>query len=247
MIKLTIFGLLTYLAWPSVYSSFIRYRAKWLMYYSKEIKPKPWYKTYLIAKKQMHLEKQALALFFVFSLWVIHAFVIFGKMEPMGLIPRTLQGLVGILTSCLFHAGLNHLLSNSLGLLLFLPIFIFVRRNNIVTCLFLMIFFKGVMGWFLARSGVTIGASGLIYSIWGYLILNGILSKDMSKLVLSISLAVPTSFMFKGMSPLHVGPMTSFEGHFFGMVSGCLVAWICFDRAKHDWIELEAEVPLTKI
>ncbi len=110
-----------------------------------------------------------------------------------------------------------------------------------------MILFEGVMAWLMARSGMVVGASGLIYSIWGYLLLNGILAKDIGKVVLSIALVIPTSFMFKGMNPLYVAERVSFEGHFFGMVAGFLVAWICFDRVKHDWIELEAEVPLTKL
>lgn len=247
MVKLTIIGLLAYLAWPKVLATFLGYKLRWLKYYFKEIRPKKWYKKILVANEQIHLEKQALALFFIFSLWVIHAFVIFGKMQPLGLIPRSLNGMVGIITSCLFHNSLNHLFGNSIGLLLFLPLFIFVRRNNIATCLFLMVLFNGIMMWFLARSGMVAGASGLVYSIWGYLILNGILAKDISKIVLSIALVIPTSFMFRGMNPLYVPERVSFEGHFFGMVAGFIVAWICFDRAKHDWIELEAEVALTKL
>lgn len=110
-----------------------------------------------------------------------------------------------------------------------------------------MIIIKGMLGWSFGRAHPVIGASGLVYALWGYLIFNGILSKEPSKILLSLALAFPTAWMFKGMNPMYTGMRVSFEGHFFGLLAGMIVAWICYDRIKHDWIDLEAEVPLTRV
>jgi membrane associated rhomboid family serine protease len=218
-----------------------------MVFFHKRIEYSLPYKTYSFLQKHVSNNKYIACYFFILILWIVHFLVLSGALQKYGLLPRSFKGFLGIFTFSFFHANFSHLASNSIALALFLPAFIFVRRANIFSCLFLMVLIKGCLIWFLGRNAHLIGASGLVYSIWGYLIFNGILSKDLAKVFLSIALLFPTAFMFKGMNPMYVGRQVSFEGHFFGMVAGIIVAWICFDRVKHDWINLEAEVPLTYV
>ncbi len=246
MILFLIFSALFYFYWESINEILLEWQEKVIVFFYKRIEYSAPYQLGSRAYKVMLKNKYLTAFLFIVLLWAIHLLVSLGVIEVFGLRPRSLKGFLGIFTYTFFHGSFGHLIGNSLGLILFLPVFIFVRRQNILFLLFMMILIKGALLWFFARGGQTIGASGLVYAIWGYLIFNGLLSKDLSKIFLSCALIIPSASMFKGMNPLYVGTRVSFEGHFFGMVAGMLVAWICFDRIKHDWIDLAPEVPLTQ-
>src|SRR5258708_36441381 len=62
----------------------------------------------------------ALPFLFVLLLWLIMVVELFSgeSFSEFGIIPRTVSGLTGILTSVFIHADTNHLLSNTFPLLI---------------------------------------------------------------------------------------------------------------------------------
>lgn len=90
--------------------------------------------------------------------------------------------------------------------------------------LFLIALIGGSLTWLMGRDANHIGASGLIFGIWGYLLLAGWFSKSIKYILASITLIFFYGGMIFGVLPGKPG--ISFEGHLFGVVAGIMVAWL---------------------
>ena len=95
-----------------------------------------------------------------------------------GVLPRNFNGLMGILFSPLIHSDVNHLLSNSLPVII-LCLLIFNFYNQIAKKIFIYLYFiSGLWLWCIGRESFHIGASGLIYAMASFLFFSGILRKN---------------------------------------------------------------------
>ena len=145
------------------------------------------------------------------------------QIGALGLIPRTLWGLVGILTMPFLHANAGHLLAN-LGALPFLLAFLFAfhpqRMANVVVRVVLV---GGALLWLFGQTGNHVGASGLIYGLAAFVIVSGIVQKRFLPVVGAIGVAILYgSSLFWGLVPSD--PRVSWDGHLAGGVAGVLVA-----------------------
>lgn len=182
---------------------------------------------------------------FVLLLWMIHAFQASADVSlfKYGILPRRLSGLKGILTAPLIHADFNHLISNSLPLII-LGISITYFYPNLSKKLFTAVyFFHGLLVWIFARQAFHIGASGLIYGFVSFLFFSGIIRRDNR----SIALALIVTFLYGGLTwgVLPVKAEISWEAHLFGSITGIISAFI-FRKSdpapKYDWEEEESEI-----
>jgi len=144
-------------------------------------------------------------------------------LNQFSLIPRELGHLPYMFTSPFLHATFAHFSSNFIPLLVFtflLMQFSFKRYVHVTFWLFIII---GLLVWIFAREARHVGASGIIYGYFGYLLFAGILSKKIG--LIFISLAV--GFFYGGMvfGVLPSGPFVSWESHFFGFIAGLGLAW----------------------
>jgi membrane associated rhomboid family serine protease len=160
MILFFFFIAVLFFYWEPIMEALIEFQEKIIIFFYKRIEFSRTYKFLTYAHKKLITNKYLTSFLFVVLLWAIHLLVLAGIVQKFGLVPRSLKGFIGIFTSSFFHGNFNHLASNSIALLMFLPIFVFVRRNNIFTCLLMMILIKGSFYWFLGRNGHLIGASG---------------------------------------------------------------------------------------
>jgi len=146
-----------------------------------------------------------------------------------GLAPRTLSGLLGIITMPLLHAGFWHLLGNTVPLLVLLAILVVTRSQpwKIVGALVLL---GGALLWLFGRPAVHIGASGLICGLVTFLTIAGVLQRRIIPLAISIVVA----FLYGGTVAWGVLPNTaagtSWDGHLFGAIAGVIVAYVWTGR-----------------
>jgi membrane associated rhomboid family serine protease len=76
--------------------------------------------------------------------------------------PRTVHGLIGIITSPLLHAGWSHLLGNTLPLIV-LGYLLFSSYREIAGKIFWLVYIlNGTLLWFFARQAFHLGASGVV-------------------------------------------------------------------------------------
>ena len=88
-----------------------------------------------------------------------------------GIVPRSVRGLFGIAFAPFLHAGIRHILSNSLPLFfLTLALFAFYDKEAIAVWA-LSAILGGILVWIFARPNtVHVGASGVIFSLVAFLI-----------------------------------------------------------------------------
>jgi membrane associated rhomboid family serine protease len=175
---------------------------------------------------------------FVVSLWVIHTVTFFTgiRLSYLGVLPREISGLVGIITSPLIHGDWQHLISNTVPLAaLGAVIFLFYRRVAVKA--FLLIYILSGLGvWLFARPFTHhIGASGLVYGLISFVFWSGIFRRSLRSIVLALVMLVMYSGYFPGIMPGKEG--ISWESHLYGAITGIIIAWIFKGRIEEDEVE----------
>lgn len=182
---------------------------------------------------------------FVLILWLakIIEIVFRYNFTFLGIYPRKTSGLIGIISAPLVHFDINHLVSNSLPLLL-LGLGISFSYPTLSKKLFTVIYLlHGLLVWLFARPAFHIGASGLVYGFVAFLFFSGIIRRDNR----SIALALIVTFLYGGLTwgVLPLNPEISWESHLLGSIVGIVCAFI-FRKAdpakKYDWEDEEDEI-----
>ncbi len=167
--------------------------------------------------------------------WPLHQF---------GVFPRSLSGLIGIVTGPLIHGSWEHIASNTLPLLLLGSILHHGYPKSRWWALGIIWTAAGLGVWLLGRESYHFGASGLTHGMFFFLFVIGILRRDRR----SIALLMVAFFMY-GTMLLTIFPQqpgVSYEYHFAGAVGGVLSAvlfrhWDPLPQRKaYSW-ELESE------
>ncbi len=150
------------------------------------------------------------------------------RLNLFGIYPRTTEGLIGILVWTLLHGGLAHLVMNTTPLL-FLGFFVSLRGPMVLLLTSLIVtVVGGAMVWLLGRGAIHIGASGLVFGYFGFLVAVGLYERSIS----ALAIASVTLFYYGGMI-VGVVPTDSFiswEGHLFGLLAGILAARLLAGR-----------------
>ena len=164
-------------------------------------------------------------LFFVGILWVVHLYKItfLQGYGSMGIYPRTQFGLMGILTSPLAHGDFQHLISNSVPLLVTLFMLFFFYRRIAVLAFILIYLFTGVSVWLFARQVFHIGASGLVYGLIAFIFWIGVFRRNIKSIILSLIIVILYSGYIMGVLPNQDG--ISWESHLAGGIVGIFVAY----------------------
>ncbi len=147
------------------------------------------------------------------------------RLNYLGIYPRKLFGLPGIIFCPFLHGDFNHLFFNSIPLFVMVS---FVLLNGMATfiCVSVIVILLGGLGvWLFGRSAFHIGASGLIMGYWSYLLL----SSYQHVTPVSIALAVVCIYYFGGLifSLFPVKVKSSWESHVFGFLAGIAAGFLC--------------------
>ncbi len=171
---------------------------------------------------------QALKYSFVFVVifWIIEVVQYFGfDLSAWGILPRSVPGLIGILTSPFIHGNWEHLMANTLPFFVLCTMLLTFYKRNAVMYLVLLWLTTGILTWCIGRSSWHIGASGVIYALASFLVFGGIMSRNAKLILLSILVVFMYSGMVWGIFPQD--ERVSWEGHLSGAVSGILWAYLC--------------------
>ena len=159
-----------------------------------------------------------------------------------GILPRTVQGIAGILSAPLIHADFAHLVSNTPTLLILSITVIYFYTSSSLKVLGSIYLLTGIFVWLFARPVYHIGASGLIYGLLGFLFFSGVFKRDNR----SIAIALLITFLYGGLiwGVLPGAKGVSWESHLFGGISGIIIAFIFRKEdpyIKYDWEKEEIE------
>lgn len=166
------------------------------------------------------------SLYTVLLLWIIYwVEVNFGyNFNKFGLYPRTLKGLRGILFSPFIHSGVKHLFNNSVPLFILLMSLFYFYRKIAFKILIYGGLLSGLLTWIIARESYHIGASGIVYLLFSFILFSGII-RAYNRLI-AVSLVV--IFLYGSMIwyVLPIEESISWEGHLSGFLVGLLFAFI---------------------
>ncbi len=164
-------------------------------------------------------------------LWVLEIVdqaILDQDLDRYGIIPREWSGLIGVITAPFLHGGYGHLAANSIPFLV-LGAFVILRgRMQFVLATLLITVVGGLAVWIVARTAIHIGASGLIFGYFGFLIMVGVLERSFK----AILVAIAVGFLYGGLlwGVLPDQPGISWEGHLFGLLAGGGSAFLLADR-----------------
>lgn len=163
---------------------------------------------------------------FLVVLWAIQFFQFFTGVDlrRLGVYPRDVEGLTGILTSPLIHGGWEHLFYNSVSFfLLSLVVFGFYPRIALRSFIWLYLL-SGLGVWIFAQPGTYhIGASGVVYGMVALVFWLGIFRRNVKSVVLALIILVTYAGFFSGIVPGKEG--ISWESHLLGGIAGIFLAW----------------------
>lgn len=158
---------------------------------------------------------------FIYAIYVISLFI---PITKFGIVPRTMDGLIGIFTSPFLHGGIWHLASNTIPLIVLLTVLNHFYPSKTIPVILFTILLGGLLVWIFARQANHIGASGLIYGLVAFLIVNGFLERKFVPIIVSIGVILVYGGLIWGIIP-SLKSHISWEGHLFGAISGTFVAF----------------------
>ena len=152
------------------------------------------------------------------------------RLNSLGIEPRTVSGLIGIPLAPFLHGGFGHLIANTIpfALLGFLTIMRGVSTFIIASAFITIV--GGLAVWLVASGGYHIGASGLIFGLFGYNLAMGIFERSFKSIMMAVVVGLLYGSMIFGVLPGRPG--ISWEGHLFGFAAGVGFAWLAGRKAQ---------------
>lgn len=159
-----------------------------------------------------------------------------------GILPRTASGLKGVLLSPFIHGSWEHLINNSIPLLVLGAALFYFYKPIAFKLTFWSFILAGFYTWISARTSYHIGASGLVYSLFGFLLFSGFIRRNIHLISISFLVAFLYGSLVWGILP--IDKTMSWEGHFWGLILGIVLAFFYRkegpQQKKYLW-ELEEE------
>ena len=167
-----------------------------------------------------------ISLSIILILWIIHFtnWLLGYRLNYLGLVPRRLFGIPGILFFSFLHGDFNHLFFNTI------PLFIlssFLLTFGVYSALMITIWIiltAGMTIWLLGRPAIHIGASSLIMGYFGFMLAQAYFQVSVNTIVIAFVCIYYLGGLFFSIFPGE--EKVSWEGHLFGMLAGVAVSLV---------------------
>ena len=147
-------------------------------------------------------------------------------MSRWGVIPQTAHGLIGILTLPFLHGNWEHLLTNTVPILVLGTALYYCYPTLANRVMLITWIASGLLTWCIGSPGsIHVGASALIYGLNLFLIVSGFIRGNRQLIVISLIMVFLYGSFIWGMIPsLAKLQNISWEGHLSGAIVGILLA-----------------------
>ena len=140
----------------------------------------------------------------------------------LAVVPRRFDGLSGLLGAPLVHGSFAHLAANTFPLVILGGMVAIRGVAYYVTATLAIAVLGGAGLWVFGRSAAHVGASGLIFGYFGFLVGRGYYERSLQSVAVALLVAVVYGGMLAGILPRDPG--VSWEAHLFGLLAGGLCA-----------------------
>ena len=160
-------------------------------------------------------------------LWLLEAvdLLIFrGRLDALGIRPRTMIGLRGIFFAPFLHAGFGHVAANTIPFIVLGWLVMLRSTSDFFVVAVVSVVVSGLGVWlFGGPRSVHVGLSGVIFGFLGYLLARGVYERRLGSILLALIALVLYGGALWEVLPLRAG--VSWQGHLFGFLGGWLVAY----------------------
>ena len=160
-----------------------------------------------------------------------------------GIMPHSAKGLIGILTLPFLHGSWEHLLSNTVPILVLGTALYYCYPTLANRVLLITYLASGLITWCIGEpDSVHIGASALVYGLNLFLIFSGFIRGNRMLIVISLIMVFLYGSFIWGMIPSLARPQNiSWEGHLGGAIIGVVLAILLRkegpQKEVHHWEE----------
>ncbi|WP_445764871.1 rhomboid family intramembrane serine protease [Pseudomonas sp. RIT-To-2] len=151
------------------------------------------------------------------------------SLNTYGLLPRSAQGLLGIISAPFLHGSLWHLLGN---LVPFIVLGTLVAKDGVGRFLAasgLIIVVGGLLVWLFGRGYYHVGASGWVFGLWVYVVARAWFHHSWANLLCAAAAMLLYGGLVYGFLPRYG---VSFESHIAGAVAGFVAARVLLRKEE---------------
>lgn len=180
------------------------------------------------AERKKFLGSLVIPLIIVAMMWVVKtiewSFGIY--LGRFGITPHTVKGLIGIFTLPFLHGNWEHLLSNTIPIIVLGTALYYCYPSLANRVMLITYLGSGLLTWCIGDPSTThIGASALVYGLNLFLITSGFIRGNRMLIVISLIMVFLYGSFIWGMIPsLAIPQNISWEGHLSGALIGILLA-----------------------
>src|ERR1700733_7882090 len=146
-----------------------------------------------------------------------------------GILPRSLGHLGDIFIAPFLHFSWDHIEGNSGPLFVFGLLAAYRGVTRFLGVTLLVAITSGLAVWFFQGNGqLTVGASGLIFGYFGYVLARGLIDRNLIDALAAVVMALSYAYILTVAIP--GTPGVSWIGHLGGLVGGLACGWIFRSR-----------------
>lgn len=174
----------------------------------------------ILLKSNLHLSLIILSIFWIgFFLNFISSY----RLSILGIYPRHLFGLSGIVFSPFLHGNFTHIFFNSIPLLVLVDFMLIGGFQHFIYISGVIILLSGFGIWLFGRRGLHIGASALIMGYFSYLLVNAYRHPSVASILLALVCLYYFGSLFLALFPQQ--ERVSWEGHVMGFIAGLIAVF----------------------
>ena len=152
-----------------------------------------------------------------------------GAFSGLGIRPRSIEGLFGLVAWPFLHGSMGHLFQNTPPLLALGTVVALQGRRTFLRLTAFAVVAGGLCVWVLGQGNeLHIGASGLVFGYFGYVLARGYFDRRFWSLLAALLVAGYYGGLIVGIWPGE--RMVSWEGHLGGFLAG--IAWAGMGRRR---------------
>lgn len=149
----------------------------------------------------------------------------YGLDQRFGILPRDFFRLPDIVVAPFLHFSWTHIEANSGPLFVFGCLAAFRGVSRFVGVTAVVVVTSGLAVWlFQSSNELTVGASGVIYGYFGYVVVKGLFDRRLLDVAVGVVMALSFAYILVAVVP--GTPGVSWEGHLGGLVGGVFSGWL---------------------
>jgi membrane associated rhomboid family serine protease len=158
----------------------------------------------------------------MWGLEILDTFVFRDGLDSLGILPRNMIGLRGILFAPFLHGGFGHLAANTIPLIVLGWLIMAGSIADFFVVSIICMVIGGLGTWLFGATALHVGASGVIFGYLGFLLARYYFDRRLSSGLIALFVGCSYGSVLWGVLPSVPG--ISWEGHLFGFLSGILAA-----------------------